>query len=238
MIRFENLSKAFPTPDGRKKVILDNASLTIPSGVSVALLGRNGAGKSTILELIGGRIPADSGHVDTTGTISWPVGFGGSFHGDMTGAQNVRFIARIYGVDSDELVDFVDDFAEIGAHMDMPVRTYSQGMRSRLVFGVSMGIPFDTYLVDEVMAVGDAAFKQRSQTVFRYRLRTAGAIVVSHSMMQLRKMCQAGAVLDKGRITYFDDLEEAIARHRANMGLPLLKQHQRFDDDDEDEDDE
>jgi capsular polysaccharide transport system ATP-binding protein len=217
MIRFEHLSKSFRTPEG-PKVILDDVNLTIPSGVAMGLLGRNGAGKSTLLEMIGGTIRPDAGRIVTRGTVSWPVGFAGSFHGDMTGLQNTRFIARVYGVDSDELTAFVADFAELGAYFNVPVRTYSSGMRSRLAFGISIGIPFDTYLVDEVTSVGDAAFKLKSREVFEARMRHAGAIVVTHSTIQLRKLCQAGAVLENGRLRYFDNVEDAIALHHANMG--------------------
>lgn len=217
MIRFEGVSKSFWT-GRRPKVVAREINLTIPSGVSVALLGRNGAGKSTLMEMIGGTQRPDTGRITTTGTVSWPVGFAGSFHRDMTGAQNTRFIARVYGVDTDELVAFVEDFAELGAHFEMPVRSYSSGMRSRLAFGVSIGIPFDTYLVDEVTSVGDAAFKLKSRLVFQERMKGAGAIVVTHSMAQVRKLCQAGAVLENGELTYFEDVEEAIAQHQANMG--------------------
>lgn len=216
MIRFEHLTKSFYTPDGRKYVARD-INLTIPSGVSVGLLGRNGAGKTTLLDMIGGTIRPDAGQIVTTGSVSWPVGFAGSFHGDMTGAQNTRFIARVYGVDTDGLLDYVQEFAELGAHFHLPVRTYSSGMRSRLAFGVSIGIPFDTYLVDEVTSVGDAAFQKKSREVFEERMEQAGAIVVTHSMGQLRAMCTAGAVLEDGRLSYFDDVEEAIARHTRNM---------------------
>lgn len=218
MIRFEKLSKSFPTPDGGRKVILHETSMVFPSRVSVGLLGPNGSGKSTLMEMIGGRMRADGGKIVTQGTISWPVGFGGGFHGDMTGAQNIRFLARTYGVDTDGLVRFVQDFAGLGAHMNLPVRTYSQGMRSRLTFGVSLGIPFDTYLVDEVMAVGDAAFRKISMQLFAERLKNSGAIVVSHSMPQLRRMCTAGAVLDQGVLSYFDDIEDAIRFHQGIMG--------------------
>ena len=100
----------------------------------------------------------------------------------------------------------------------MPVRSYSAGMRSRLAFGVSIGIPFDTYLVDEVTSVGDAAFRRKSRIAFLERMENAGAIVVTHSMQQLRKMCQAGAILEEGVLTYYDDIEEAIAVHHKNMG--------------------
>ncbi|MCL6285258.1 ABC transporter ATP-binding protein [Ruegeria sp. 2012CJ41-6] len=212
MIRFEHLTKGFWVQNERR-IVIDDLTLTLPAGKSLALLGRNGAGKSTLLQIVAGNMRPDSGQVISTGTLSWPVGFGGSFHGEMTGAQNVRFLARIYGVDTHELLAFVQDFSELGKHFHMPVRSYSQGMRSRLTFGASMGIPFDTYLVDEVTAVGDAAFKRKSRAVFAERMQNSGAIMVSHSMGELRAFCDAGIVLADGHLTYFDDLEEAIDRH-------------------------
>jgi len=218
MIEFQNLSKAFWI-NGTPKVVADNMSLVLPTGRSIALLGRNGAGKSTLLQMIAGTMEPDSGKIVSEGTISWPVGFGGSFHKEMTGAQNVRFIARIYGVDTDQLVDFVSDFAELGDHFHMPIRTYSSGMKSRLVFGASMGIDFDTYLVDEVTAVGDANFRQKSRAVFGDRMKNSGAVMVSHSMSEVRSYCDVAIVLDNGVLTYFEDLEEAIAHHTVLMGL-------------------
>lgn len=212
MIRFENLSKSFWVR-GERKTVIDNLNATLPTGTSLALLGRNGAGKSTLLQIVAGSMRPDCGRVISDGTISWPVGFGGSFHPDLTGAQNVRFLARIYGVDSEELLAFVQDFAELGKHFHMPVRSYSAGMRSRLTFGASMGIPFDTYLVDEVTAVGDAAFRRKSRQVFAERVKTTSAIMVTHEMAQVRQFCDAGIVLADGRLTYFEDLEEAIALH-------------------------
>ena len=216
MIRFENLSKSFWIR-GERKVVIDDLTLTLPPGRSLALLGRNGAGKSTLLKMIAGTMRADAGRIVSDGTISWPVGFGGSFHPDLTGAQNVRFIARIYGVDTEGLLAFVEDFAELGKFFQMPVRSYSSGMRSRLTFGASMGIRFDTYLVDEVTAVGDAVFKRKSRAVFIDRMRHSSAIMVSHSMNQLRQFCNAGLVLEHGQIQYFDDLEEAIELHQAML---------------------
>lgn len=213
MIRFENLTKSFWVR-GRRQVVIDNLNLTLPAGKSLALLGRNGAGKSTLLQIIAGIMPADSGRVVTDGSISWPVGFGGSFHGQMTGAQNTRFVARVYGVDTGALQEFVEQFAELGDHFYMPVRTYSQGMRARLGFGLSMGIRFDTYLVDEVTAVGDASFNRKSQAIFLERMQHASAIMVSHQMNQIRNFCDSGLVLDHGRLVYFEDLEEAIAHHK------------------------
>lgn len=217
MIRFENVSKSFWTPDGPKPVAR-GITAEFPSGVSVALLGRNGAGKSSLMGLIGGALTPDSGTIEVHGSMSWPVGFSGSFHRDLSGAQNTRFIARVYGVDTDDLLEFVEDFAELGAHFHLPVRNYSSGMRSRLAFGISIGIPFDTYLVDEVTAVGDGAFKRKSRIVFQERLRSAGAVVVTHYMKQVRQLCTAGAVLEDGILTYYDDVEEAIKHHQANLG--------------------
>ncbi|MFC4669471.1 ABC transporter ATP-binding protein [Seohaeicola nanhaiensis] len=216
MIRFENLTKSFMVR-GERRVVIDNLNLTLPTGRSLALLGRNGAGKSTLLQMIAGTMRPDSGRVVSDGTLSWPVGFGGSFHRDLTGAQNVRFIARIYGVDTDALMAFVEDFSELGKFFHMPVRSYSSGMRSRLAFGASMGIRFDTYLVDEVTAVGDAVFRRKSRAVFADRMKHSGAIMVNHSMNQIRAFCDAGIVLENGRMQYFDDLEEAIALHEAMM---------------------
>lgn len=218
MIQLENLTKIFRL-DGRTKVVMRDVNLTFPSRISVALLGRNGAGKSTLLQMIAGTLAPTSGRIVSTGTISWPVGFAGSFHPELTGAQNARFVARIYGVDSDELVDFVEDFAGLGQHFHLPFRTYSSGMRSRLAFGVSMAIPFDTYLVDEVTSVGDAAFKVKSSAVFKARMETAGAFVVSHSMGLVRELCQVGVVLENGQLTYYDDVDAAIAHHERNMAL-------------------
>ncbi|MWD29896.1 ATP-binding cassette domain-containing protein [Aquicoccus sp. SCR17] len=216
MIRFENLTKVF-VMDGRRKVVAQDVNLTFPTGAAVGLLGRNGAGKSTLLSMIAGTQPPTSGRIRSTGSISWPVGFAGSFHPELSGAQNCRFIGRIYGVDTDELIDFVAEFAELGGHFHLPLKTYSSGMKSRLAFGVSMGIAFDTYLVDEVTAVGDASFKARSDALFKARMRNAGAVVVSHSMSQIRQLCDAVVVLEGGRLDYYTDVEEGIARHEENM---------------------
>lgn len=216
MIRLENLSKIYFT-GGQRKVVMQNVNFAIPSGRSLALLGRNGAGKSTLLKMIAGLISPTAGRIVMSGSVSWPVGFGGSFHPELTGAQNTRFVARIYGVDSDELADFAQDFAELGRQFHAPVRTYSAGMRARLAFGVSMGIAFDTYLVDEVTATGDAAFRAKSSALFRERMAKSDAIVVSHSMNTVREICDAGVVLEHGRFVFYDDIEDAIEHHERNM---------------------
>ena len=214
MIQLHQLKKGF-WYQGRYKPVIKGISLTLPTGKSLALLGGNGAGKSTLLQIISGSLRPDHGEVWSDGAISFPVGISGSLHRDMTGEQNTRFLARIYGIDTEELADFVQDFAEIGRHFYMPVRTYSSGMKARLSFGVSMGIPFDTYLVDEVTAVGDARFKRKSRAVFRDRMQKSSAIMVSHSMSQVRSYCDAAILLHRGHLEYFEDLEAAIEKHEA-----------------------
>ena len=216
MIRFENVSKTYVL-NGKRKTVARNISLNIPSGACVGLLGRNGAGKSTLMKMISGTLAPSKGRIHHSGSVSWPVGFAGSFHPELSGAQNARFIARVYGCDTEELVEFVDDFAELGSHFYLPFRTYSSGMRSRLAFGVSMGVRFDTYLIDEVTSVGDSSFQSRSRDMLKARTRNAGAIVVSHAMGMIRQLCTSGAVLENGKLTYFDDINAAIAAHEANM---------------------
>lgn len=216
MIEFRDVSKHYLTQSSRK-VVLDHLTLTLPAGAKVGVLGRNGAGKSTFLRMIAGTTRPDSGTIRRHASISWPLGFAGSFHPDLTGAQNVRFVARIYGVDTDALVTYVQDFAELGDFIDMPVRSYSSGMRARLAFGMSMGVAFDWYLVDEITAVGDAAFRKKSLVAFKSRLRDAGLLMVSHSTNTIRSYCDSGLVLERGRARYFADLEEAIAVHDRNM---------------------
>ena len=217
MIELRNLTKTF-TINGQRSVVANNINAIFPTGVSVGLLGRNGAGKSTLLKIIAGTMDPTSGRVISDGTISWPVGFAGSFHVDLSGAQNTRFIARVYGVDSNALIEFVEDFAELGEHFHMPFRTYSSGMRSRLAFGVSMGIRFDTYLVDEVTSVGDAAFRAKSDRVFKQRMQESGAIVVAHSMGTMESMCTMGMVLENSNLVVHDNIQDAIKHHLRNMG--------------------
>lgn len=220
MIELRNLTKIYRM-NGRSKMICQNLNMILPPRRSVALLGRNGAGKSTLLRMIAGLTLPTSGEILSTGSISWPVGFAGSFHADLTGAQNVKFVARIYGVDTDAVRDFVEDFAELGDHFYLPIRSYSSGMKARLAFGVSMAVRFDTYLVDEVTATGDGAFRSKSTALFRARMQESGAVVVSHSMGQIRELCDVGVVLEGGQARYYDDLDEAIAAHEANLEIAI-----------------
>ncbi len=218
MIRLIHVTKAFYNA-GVETRVADDISLSFPTGKVVALLGRNGAGKSSLLHMMAGTMRPSTGEVLIEGQVSLPVGFAGGFHGDLAGLQNTRFVARIYGVDSDQLAEFVEGYAELGSHFRAPVRSYSQGMRARLAFALSMGISFDTYLIDEVTAVGDAAFRKKCVAALTERLSGRSAVVVSHSLGFLKRVCDAAVVMEGGQAAWFHDVDAAINRHRHNMGV-------------------
>ncbi len=216
MIQLVDVSKNFVT-GGVKKVVANRINLKLPTQGAVALIGRNGAGKSSLLKLISGTMRPSSGRVIVDGSVSWPVGFAGCFHGDLSGRQNTRFVARIYGIDTDALEKFVCDISELNAHFHLPFRTYSSGMKARLAFAVSMGIDFDAYLIDEVTSVGDAAFREKSEELLAERLEHRAAIVVSHNLPLLQRICRSAVVLENGRARWFDCVEDAINAHREGM---------------------
>jgi capsular polysaccharide transport system ATP-binding protein len=213
MIIFDKVSKAYPRPDGGKKVIIENFTAAFPPGVNIGILGRNGAGKSTLMNMISGGEMPDSGRILREGRISWPLGFNGGVHGKLTGAQNTRFIADIYGKPRNKVLDFVSEFSELGAYLDMPVKTYSAGMKARLAFGICMAIEFEYYLIDEVIAVGDSTFKKKCKTIFEQRRENATLLLVSHSAGLLRSFCDIGGVMHNGQLTFYGDIEEAIQVH-------------------------
>lgn len=213
MIIFDKVSKAYPRPDGGKKIILENFTATFPPGINIGILGRNGAGKSTLMNMISGGEMPDSGRILREGRISWPLGFNGGVHGKLTGAQNTRFIADIYGKPRNKVLDFVTEFSELGAYLDMPVKTYSAGMKARLAFGICMAIEFEYYLIDEVIAVGNSTFKKKCKDVFEQRRESSSLLLVSHSAGLLRSFCDVGGVMHNGQLTFFNDIEEAIQVH-------------------------
>jgi capsular polysaccharide transport system ATP-binding protein len=209
MIQLCDVFKFYKT-ERHVKVILNHVSMVFDTSYSYGLLGVNGAGKSTTLRLLSGVELPNSGKVRRTVRVSWPIGLGVGFHPQMTGRENVRFVARVYGADPRKTEAFVEDFAELGDYMDAPVKTYSSGMSARLGFGMSMAIEFDVYLVDEVTAVGDARFQQRCQEAFAQRRKNAGLIVVSHSMATINDYCQRGGVLVDGQLIMYESVGKAI----------------------------
>ena len=210
MIQLRNVTKTYPVGK-KRRIILDDVNVEFIPGVNVGILGRNGAGKSTLIKIIGGSAMPDSGEVQRTSRISWPIGFAGCFHGSLTGRDNLRFICRIYGEDFERVSEFVEEFTELGNYMEMPVKTYSSGMSAKLAFGLSMAIGFDFYLIDEVTAVGDASFRAKSQKIFNERKSSATLLVVSHSMDIIKQHCDVVGVLDQGSLLFFDNLTAAHA---------------------------
>jgi capsular polysaccharide transport system ATP-binding protein len=216
MIELDRIFK-FYRSNGVVKIVLDHVSTRFETGYSYGLMGVNGAGKSTTMRLIAGAELPNSGRIRRKVRVSWPLGFAGGFHPQMTGRENVKFVARIYGADVRRTIDFVEDFSEIGDYIDVPVKTYSSGMMARLSFGLSMAIDFECYLVDEITAVGDARFQARCQAAFAERRKRANIVMVSHSMETIREYCDRGGVIVDGQIIMFGNVDSAIeAYNRLN----------------------
>lgn len=209
MIRLHSLSKSYPTRRGARSVLRD-ISLTVARGEKVGILGKNGSGKSTLIRLIGGVEQPSSGYIERGMTVSWPLAFAGGFQGSLTGLDNLRFICRVYGADVARTRPLVEDFAELGPYFREPVKNYSMGMRARLAFALSMAIEFDCYLIDEVLAVGDARFKEKSRIELLEKRADRALLLVSHSPGAIREHCTTVFVLDKGQITRFENPDEAF----------------------------
>ena len=223
MIKIENLTKSYRTPTGRHYVFKD-LNIELPSGKSVAFIGRNGAGKSTLLRMIGGIDRPDSGKIITNKTISWPVGLAGGFQGSLTGRENVKFVARLYAKQEElkEKIEFVEEFAELGKYFDMPIKTYSSGMRSRLGFGLSMAFKFDYYIVDEVTAVGDARFKEKCAQLFKERHKESSFLMVSHSLNSLKEFCDVAIVFKNSYIIgYYENVQSGIDEYKMYQALDI-----------------
>lgn len=212
MIELTSVTKYYKTNVGKHYVIKD-ATLVIPEGKNVGILGRNGAGKSTFLKLLGGIDFPNSGKIESNKSVSWPMGLAGGFQGSMTGRQNVKFVCRIYGKSQEkirEAVISVQEFAELDEYFDMPIKTYSSGMKSRLSFGLSLAFDFDYILIDETLSVGDGVFKKKATAALKKKIEKSNILMVSHSMPTLKDMCDVGIVLNKGEFTYYEKIEDAI----------------------------
>jgi len=196
------------------KPCLTNVNVTFESGYNFGVLGVNGAGKSTLLRLIAGSEIPDFGVIRRYARVSFPLGFGGTFHGAVSGRENVAFIARIYGAGLREVLEYVENFSELGEYLHMPVNTYSAGMRARLAFATCLALDFELYLVDEVTEVGDQRFRQKCAEAFRDRMQRSDIILVTHNIHTLRQYCDRGAILANGELTLFDDIGTALGRYQ------------------------
>jgi len=220
VITLDNVSKAYAMTGGRK-VVLQNATAAFASGHNYGVLGANGAGKSTLIRLLAGSEMPDRGRIHRHARVSFPLGFGGTFHGALSGRENVAFIARVYGASVRHTTRYVEEFAELGGYFGMPVNTYSSGMRARLAFGACLAVQFETYLIDEVTEIGDERFRQKCAAAFRDRMQHSDIILVTHNSRTIRQYCDRGAVLSNGRLELYDDVGHALAHYHQLLKEPV-----------------
>ncbi len=210
MIKLQNLTKFYPSDLG-PQYIFKNVNFEIPEGHNIGILGSNGSGKSTLFRLLAGSEYANKGKVITDMSISWPVALATGIHPQMTGRENTRFIGRVNGVaDLNEYEEKVKNFAELGIKYDLPVKTYSSGMRSRLAFGCCIAIDFEIYLIDEATSVGDQKFRKKARKALLDKRKTANVIMVSHEIKEIKEFCDSAIVLHEGELTFYADLDEGI----------------------------
>src|SRR6202040_1605615 len=211
----DRVSKAYRVRGGGRRSVLDDVSLTFEPGHNFGILGVNGAGKSTLIRLLAGSEAPDRGVVRRYARVSFPLGFGGTFHGALSGRENVAFIARIYGAAIRTTIDYVEAFSELGEYFEMPVNTYSAGMRARLAFATCLAIDFDVYLIDEVTEIGDQRFRRKCAEAFRERMLRSDIILVTHNAQTIRQYCDRGAALADGQLALYDDVGTALGQsHR------------------------
>lgn len=208
-LEVEGLGKTYRQAPG-KKPLFKNLSFTVGRNDRLAILGRNGQGKSTLIKILGGALAPTEGRIDWRMTNSWPIGFGGGFQGSLSGLDNIRFLSRLYNRDFREMLQRVDGFAELGAKLAYPVKHYSSGMRARLAFGLSLAIEFDCYLIDELVSVGDARFQRKCYEELFERRGERAFIMASHDMRMIEKFCERVLIIESGRVKMFDDVREAI----------------------------
>ena len=217
MIKLENISKSYKLKN-KNFTIFRDLNLTINDGESIALLGRNGVGKSTLLRLIGGVEQPDKGKIFKNCKISWPVGMSGVFQGSLSGRENTIFACKLFYGENKPImkskIEFVEKFAEIGDHFDKPIKKYSNGMRMRVAFGLSMAFDFDVFLIDEISSVGDQRFRQKSRDILKSKLRKSSFIMVDHNLFGL-EICSKAVILEKGCLTIYDNVREGIKFYKS-----------------------
>lgn len=204
------LEKAYLSAGSLDRPLFGELSFSLAKGGRMAILGRNGQGKSTLIKVLGGVLPPTSGSVRWKVSSSWPIGFGGAFQGSLSGLDNIRFLARLYNRDYADLLVRVDDFAELGTALRRPVKHYSSGMRARLAFGLSVAIEFDCYLVDELVSVGDARFQRKCNEELFERRADRTFMMASHDMHMITNLCDQALIIEGGKAKLFDDVQEAV----------------------------
>ena len=208
-LKVDRVTKEYHTHIGVRRV-LDDISFDLGPGEKIGVLGRNGSGKSTLVKLIGGVELPTSGTIHRGMFMSWPIGFTGGVESTMTGAASARFIARVYGRDEKDVLAFVDDFAELGRQLYIPIEAYSSGMRARLLFALTLAIDFKCFLIDEITAVGDHRFHLKCHDALFTQRRQCAMVLISHDQETIRQYCNRALVLKAGRGRVFEDVELAL----------------------------
>lgn len=216
MIHIEHVTKRYATRHG-EVTVLDDVNLAIRPGEKVGILGRNGAGKSTIIRLISGAERPSAGLIRREMSVSWPLAFGGAFQGSLTGLDNLRFICRVYGKSTEDRIAYVQEFSELGRYLREPVKTYSAGMRARLAFAISMVVEFDCFLIDEIVAVGDSHFHEKCRIELFEKRKDRAMIIVSHDPGYIKAHCQHAAVLVAGKLHRFEQVEDAFDFYQSHI---------------------
>ena len=215
-LKLVNVSKRYPSRMAGEVEVLKQISFTLCKGERLGILGKNGAGKSTLIRLLGGVEQPSSGLIERSMSISWPLAFTGGFQSTLSGLDNLKFVCRIYGVDYERAMPFILDFSELGSLLYEPIKTYSSGMLARLAFAVSMSVDFDCFLIDEVIAVGDARFRDKCRRELLEVRANHSVILVSHDINSIREYCNRFAVVANGQFYEFDHLDLAWDFHEGH----------------------
>lgn len=206
-LKVSNLSKTYRHAG---RTVFQDLNFTLERSGRLAILGRNGQGKSTLIKMLGGVLPSTGGVIDWRMSSSWPIGFAGGFQGSLTGLDNIRFLARLYNKDYQETLERVDEFAELGSALKDIAKHYSSGMRARLAFGLSLAIEFDCYLVDELVAVGDARFQAKCNEELFSKRADRAFMIASHNVHLIKEYCDRALLIESGQARIFEDVEEAV----------------------------
>ena len=222
VMRLDDITREYPVPRQYRKEDFQpsgvrNISLEVNQGEVLGIIGRNGSGKSTLLKMMAGVFPPDSGTIATRGSVSLLAGVGVGFHKELTGRENAYLYGALMGRTTeqiDELIEEIQAFAELGHHFDRPIRTYSSGMKSRLGISVATAFKPDLLLIDEVLGVGDASFRKKSEERVKEMIAESGTVViVSHSLGMLMKICDKIAWIDHGCIKNVGNPEEILKQY-------------------------
>ena len=197
---------------------LRHVSFKVERGETVGIIGRNGSGKSTLLRVIAGIYPPDEGEVIVGGGVSTLFSLGTGFNGELSGRDNIYLNGVMMGLTKnqiDGIFDSIIEFAEIGDFIDMPVRTYSTGMRSRLGFAIAMNVDKDIVLIDEIMGAGDAAFRQKAEAEMTRIIGEKTVIIVSHNMSVIERFAGKVIWLNKGVMAAMGEPKEVVEQYLA-----------------------